>query len=80
MSRDAILRAAPLRDYFMPTASANMNGSGLIAKDDDSQYWECLDCGRSSSGGPPSSPSLPPAESSVETKMPPGSAESLSDA
>jgi len=75
-----------LRDYFMPDALCKHQRKRLIAKDDDSQYWECLDCGEILEAGELATelaaepPPAQPAESASGSQKPPGFDESLSDA
>ena len=75
-----------LRDYFMPDALCKHLQKRLIAKDDDSQYWECLDCGEILEAAELTTepvaepPAAQPAESPGGPQKPPGFDESLSDA
>ena len=71
-----------LRDYFMPDALCKHQQKRLIAKDDDSQYWECLGCGEILEAGelPAGPPPVPLAESPSGSQKQPGFDESLSDA
>ena len=66
----------------MPDPLCKHERKRLIAKDDDSQYWECIDCDEILEAGElPANPSAAvPAESPVENAKPSGSGESLSDA
>lgn len=75
-----------LRDYFMPDALCKHQRKRLIAKDDDSQYWECLDCAEILEAGELATelaaepPPAQPAESPSAPQKPLGFDESLSDA
>lgn len=64
----------------MPDTLCKHQHKRLIARDDDSQYWECLDCGEILEAGElPVQPSMQPvAESPADNEKHPG--ESLSDA
>jgi hypothetical protein len=66
----------------MPDPLCKHERKRLIAKDDDSQYWECLDCGEILEAGelPANSSPVSPAGSSVEKEKSVSSGESLSDA
>lgn len=66
----------------MPDALCKHQRKRLIAKDDDSQYWECLDCGEILEAAelPTEPPAAQPAESPSGSQKPPGFDESLSDA